>query len=279
METIVNKWQNHLIVSRRMSERTSSEYLKDVQEFEKWKRQYITKVALKDTSREMIIGYVAAMGARNLSTATIKRRVSSLSSLFAYMMQVGVMENNPTTGIELPRLQQRLPRPAQLATIQKYLQTPCESDGDKMLHAVVALMTCTGIRISECLSIDTHDVKPQEMAILIHGKGAKERYVYYDQSTREHLNNFSKGKKGRIFEGWSDRDVRDLMQYYIREDGRGIHPHQLRHTFATECLNNGADLPTIAALLGHAHTTTTERYTHIAHARQKAVAQQYRPTL
>lgn len=273
------KWQEYLQINRRMSERTQWEYSKDLEDFDRWMNTAETKVDDKDIDTRIVELYIAMMSQRNLATSTIKRRVSALRSYFAYLQRIGIRNDNPALSVETPRLTLKLVKPCRLETLTAYLKKPAITEADKMLHAVTALIVSSGLRISECLNIDLKDVNAREKSIKIAGKGARERIVYYNETARQHLNRYAAGKTGRIFADWSDRDVRDLMQAEMRENGHGIHPHQLRHAYATELLNNGADLMTIKTLLGHQQIGTTARYMHVATARTRQEYEKYSPRI
>lgn len=280
MENKQIKWVNHLLTTRRLSERTVQEYEKDLNNFRKWMSQYKTKVDDEWISSTMIQGYINELTKRGTQAATIKRIVCSLRSYFEYLVKQGLRPQDPTKGIDTPVLRNKLTEIADINKLRDYLSKPAAHKEDYLLQAITSLLTTTGLRISEALSITREDINKEDRSIKIHGKGQRERYVYYDETTRNKLNAWVKVRNdGEIFQGWTDRDIRDLMKAKLPKSERAIHPHTLRHTFATEVYNKGCDLETLKAMLGHAQSKTTERYVHVAKERAQSEWEKYRVQL
>lgn len=280
MENKQIKWVNHLLTTRRLSERTVQEYEKDLNNFRKWMSQYKTKVEDEWISSTMIQGYINELTKRGTQASTIKRIVCSLRSYFTYLVKQGKRPQDPTKGIDTPVLRNKLTEIADINKLRDYLSKPAAHKEDYLLQAITSLLTTTGLRISEALSITREDINKEDRSIKIHGKGQRERYVYYDETTRKKLNAWVKVRNdGEIFQGWTDRDIRDLMKAKLPKSERAIHPHTLRHTFATEVYNKGCDLETLKAMLGHAQSKTTERYVHVAKERAQSEWEKYRVQL
>ena len=280
MENKQIKWVNHLLTTRRLSERTVQEYEKDLNNFRKWMSQYKTKVEDEWISSTMIQGYINELTKRGTQASTIKRIVCSLRSYFTYLVKQGKRPQDPTKGIDTPVLRNKLTEIADINKLRDYLSKPAAHKEDYLLQAITSLLTTTGLRISEALSITREDINKEDRSIKIHGKGQRERYVYYDETTRNKLNAWVKVRNdGEIFQGWTDRDIRDLMKAKLPKSERAIHPHTLRHTFATEVYNKGCDLETLKAMLGHAQSKTTERYVHVAKERAQSEWEKYRVQL
>lgn len=208
---------------------------------------------------------------RGYSTNTVNRALSTASQLGAYMAHEGMTKGNIMADLTRPRRKKTLPKPADTAQVTAYLKTQAQDADALQLHALVALQMQTGVRISEALGLTYKDIDKGRQALTIRGKGGKERRVYYTADTAAHLNRWAQGRKereGRIFT-WGYYEAYTRLRETLRKEGRGITPHQLRHSFATRQLEQGTDVMTLAAMMGHADISTTRRYTRISDARQR----------
>ena len=227
---------------------------------------------------------------RNLSKRTVSRKISCLRSFYKFLVREKVVSENPFALVTLPKKEQRLPRffyEDELDTLFSSLnkETPMGLRDAALLEVLYA----TGIRISECCEITIQDVNFSLGTILVHGKGKKDRYVpfghyahtaliEYIQTARTQITSAKEKLHSYLFishrgDPLSVRGARYVLNECMKKAAlKGkIHPHMLRHSFATHLLNNGADLRTVQELLGHSKISSTQVYTHVTKERLKQV--------
>jgi integrase/recombinase XerC len=230
-----------------------------------------------------------------LSRKSVARKISSLRSLYRFFMREGYCKDNPFSFASLPKKEWSIPKflyEEELAKLFEVsdLSTPLGQRNQALLE----LLYATGIRVSECCGLTLEDLDFHMETILVTGKGNKQRYVplgsyaqnilrIYIQDGRNKLLKkkepssalFLNAKGGSL----TDRGVRYILNDMIEKASLTMHmsPHMLRHTFATHMLNEGADLRTVQELLGHAHLSTTQIYTHVSKERLRSVYMQHHP--
>lgn len=265
--------------NRGLSETTLKEYFKDLKEFSKWLDESNSGKSVTTATQHETTAYVTAMAERGLKPTTIRRRMSAIRTFSRWLMMSEFRTDDYARYTQTPKVREQLPKLADVDMVRHYLEAPCLHAEEKILKAITALILTTGLRISEALSIDTKDIDKEHHTIKVTGKGGKERIVSYTEETGSYLNKMLGKRRGVIFAGWSALDIRTLMAHYIRKDGRGIHPHQLRHTFASIMVEGGCELPTLARILGHNDITTTQRYIHVSDRSAKQAVLQFAPSL
>ncbi len=215
-----------------------------------------------------------------LSVVTIRRKIACLRSFFKYLMREKLLAINPSRQLRSPKAPQHLPK------VMTEEQTSTLIDGveadtldrpfPKRDLAIFEILYGCGLRVSELCGLNLEDVDHSERWLRVRGKGKKERQVPYAGKAAAALENYLAGRianpgevavftntrGARIF----DRSVREIVKFYSRmlSGDDSLHPHSLRHAYATHLLNDGADLRAIQELLGHARLTTTQRYTHVS---------------
>ena len=218
---------------------------------------------------------------QGFSSKTVSRNISSLKSFYKYLISVDHLKLNPMSNIDAPKSGLFLPTTLTVEETQLILDAPNEKRPielrDKaMLYALYA----TGMRISELISLNMHNIDLVRGSVQVIGKGGKERMIpltddaikfikIYIKEAREILN---KGKDhNNLFLSTHGKQIsrhsfwHRIKAYLKRVNiNKDVHPHTLRHAFATHMLNNGADLRSVQLLLGHSDLATTQIYTHIA---------------
>ncbi len=237
-------------------------------------------------SVEQLERYTAAMRADGLSAATIARRTAAARSFFRHLQLIGSRADNPAAEIALPRRTRRLPRTLSAGEAERLIEaangvTP-RALRDK---ALVELLYGAGLRVSEAVGLEKNGVDLDERAVRVLGKGGKERVVplgrqaaealrRYLARGRPHLDRrrrpelFLNAKGGGLTRSGAFLILRRLAGTAGLEPGR-VHPHLLRHSFATHLLEGGADLRSVQEMLGHADLSTTELYTHVSDRRRR----------
>lgn len=239
--------------------------------------------------------YLQSMAERKLSRNSQMRKMSSLRSFYRFLAKRKLIKVDPTQTIVLRTEERKLP---QFFYTPEMKQVISSLQGNTALTernlALFELFYTTGMRVSEVSSLKINQVDFDLQMILVHGKGNKDRYVAFDDKTKSALQNYlenarpkllgSKADQDFIFlnnqgQPLTDRGIEYIMQRTFNKAGISgkVHPHELRHTFATAMLNNGADLRTVQELLGHENLSTTQIYTHVTMAHLQDEYQKFFP--
>lgn len=249
-----------------------------------------SRIARADT--EAVRAFLGHLADRRYSPATMARKIATLRSFYKWASKHGFADANPMTLIRTPRQSKRLPKAISLEQIEKLLSAP---DAGEALgardRALFETLFSTGIRVSELVDLNFGDLDESGEALLVRGKGKKERLVPLGSHALLAIRHYLKlagsdPRFTRIFAGdhgsaplfvnkhggrLSSRSVRRKLDKYLRQVGLDptISPHTLRHSFATHLLENGADLRSVQELLGHQSLSTTQIYTHLTARRMR----------
>lgn len=226
---------------------------------------------------------------------TISRKISSLRSFYKFLLRENIVGENPFALVILPKIEKRLPE-FFYEDEMDILFKACDTDtplGQRNL-AILELLYATGIRVSECCKISVKDLDFFLSTVLVMGKGSKERYVPFGAKAAEALKRYIGDGRKKLIEGKPNQDalflnhrggpltargVRTILDGMIESSSLTgkIHPHKLRHTFATHLLNNGADMRTVQELLGHSFLSSTQIYTHVTNEKLKKTYMAHHP--
>lgn len=261
---MIERYLESLTKVRNLSQNSVRAYRQDLTDFARWAS--VRGLRWSNVTKEDAASWEMAMHDKGEKPATICRRVSALRSFYRWMVGQGWLQNNPIQYVQSPKKGETLPRVIDLEAISRFLANPSRTRSGAMMQAMVALMTATGIRLQEALDLRREDFDRKERSIRIKGKGNKERKVYYSQTTAIYLSAYAGKRKGYIFEVRDQREVRRMMSETLGAYSGRVHPHMLRHTFATAMLNNGCDIKSLSQILGHESVKTTERYARVAQA-------------
>ena len=259
---MITQFINYQKQVRGLSPRTCDEYEKHLRQFATWARpQGLRWSTIK---KQDVDRYTTERRETGLKPATVCLTVSVLRSIYRWMQHEGIMKTNPLQYSQSPKRAQTLPQPIDIVTIDKYLSSTPVDNADKMIHIFTALCTDTGMRIQEALDLDKTDIDFKNRSIRVHGKGNKERIVYYSKRFLEQMLKYCPlWQHGKLFAGFDQWTVRQMMSNYLGRWTTHPHPHQLRHTFATELLNNNMPIESVSRLLGHSSVQVTERYARL----------------
>jgi len=213
---------------------------------------------------------------RNYKAKTLHRIISSLSSFYKYIYIQGVIKTNPMIGIDRPRIKEqelKYLKHNQVIRLMNSIQNP----RDKL---IIRTIYATGIRVSELCGINTEDIDFEEHTIRIKGKGGKIRTVFIDSETLDEIDRFSAGKiSGPLFEGQQGNNIspRTVQYIFTKYAPRGITPHKIRHSYASELYKRSKNLRVVQENLGHSSIQTTEIYLHTDVDERRKVYQEFFP--
>ena len=253
-----------------LSPRTCEEYSKNLSYFIAWAQP--RKLRWSTIMKSDIDSWTMDMMLMGVKPATIRQRISVIRSCFGWMVNEGMLHLNPARYCQSPKTTKALPTAVDITKIDAYLETPAYTPQQQELHIAVALMIETGCRLHEVMMMRTQDFNKQTSSVRVSGKGSKERIVYYGARCKQQLNSYKRHSTGKLITTMDDTTLRFEMYRELGKFCPHVHPHQLRHTFATEMLNNGMDLKTLSVLLGHESVKTTEIY---ARASEQRIHNQY----
>lgn len=273
----------------RLAPRTVEAYRRDLDALAAWLEGPPSKVTTEELER-----YLAELRARGLSGATIARRVASLRSFFRHLVLIGAADANPAAELQLPRRARRLPRALSPSEAERLIDAAAGATPRHLRdRALVELLYGAGLRVSEAVGLEKGGVDLDRRLVRTVGKGGKERVVpvgreavdalrRYLARGRPHLDRrhrpelFLNAQGGALTRAGAFLILRKLAAKAGLEPER-IHPHLLRHTFATHLLEGGADLRSVQEMLGHADLATTELYTHVTDRRRRELYFQAHP--
>lgn len=240
--------------------------------------------------------YVAEMYQRELSRATIARKMAALRSFVKYLCRENLLDGNPIVNVSTPRQEKKLPRFLYPMEIRILIEAPDTSTPSGLRDkAILETLYAAGVRVSELVGINLDDLDLKDGWILILGKGRKQRLAPLGaKSKRAILNYLDRGRPvllaknsqtnpalflNRSGSRLTTRSIRNIINKYVKRLAlnQKVSPHTLRHSFATHLLNNGADLRSVQELLGHVKLSTTQIYTHLTKDRIKTIHEENHP--
>ncbi|MGB7643031.1 MAG: tyrosine-type recombinase/integrase [Terriglobales bacterium] len=257
---------------------------------------YIGTRDLKAIDHIAIRGFLSHLYEKGLSKTSVARSLAAVRSLYRWLAQEGVVEQNPAKLVSTPRLAKKLPRVPTIEEVNSVLdgKMPEVASFPERDRLLLELLYGCGIRNSELVGINLDDIRLSNEAILIRGKGKKERYVPFGGSARDAFAHYLPWRQqllatlkkstpalllnqrgGRL----TTRSVGRIVKRIAVAMGLSpdVHPHTLRHAFGTHMLEEGADLRAIQELLGHERLATTQRYTQLSVKHMMSVYDQTHP--
>ena len=279
----IDKYLEYLKIIKKYSYMTIESYQEDLIEYIEFLGNNFTNIINID--KEIVNKYLKYLYERDLNKNSICRKLSSIRGLYNYLVREEVLEHNPFNNISNPKKEIYLPKFLSNKDLNKLFEI-CSTDTitNQRDTLILELLYSTGLRVSELVNIKIKDIDTKEKTIKILGKGSKERIVLYNNHTssalHKYLNDgyheFNKKNSGYLIlnkngDKLSDRYVRNIINKLVIKAGLNIKisPHTIRHTFATDMLEEGADLVTVKELLGHESLNTTSIYTHITNEQIK----------
>jgi len=287
MQEVFNKYINYLEAERNMSAYTVRNYTTDLLDFFGFLRAKDIS-SLKEVDRLTLRDYLSHLMKQGLVKASIARKLSAIRSFYRYLLQEGMISTSPVATTSSPKLDKRLPSFLTLEEVKQLLEAPdLSTPQGQRDRALLELLYASGLRVSELAQLNLEQVNLDTHEIRVWGKGAKERVVLMGEPAAKALTTYlSQGRPSLLGKKRSsalfvnryggrlpERRIQIILGKYASSAGidKKVHPHLLRHTFATHLLDGGADLRVVQELLGHADLSSTQIYTHVTKSQAKKV--------
>jgi integrase/recombinase XerD len=282
MREQIEQFLEHLRVQKQYSENTLAAYRNDLFQFLGFLEGHAT--TWSQVQRDLILGYIMAMkGNQEYAAATVARKVAAIKSFFHYLLETGVLKDDPTATLDSPRVQKRPPRALSVDDVERLLEEPAHDPSAKGLRdrALLELLYATGLRVTEVVSLDVDDLNLASATVrAARTRTKRERIIPIHERAIEPLQNYL--QRGRIqllhkaeetalfLNHRGERLTRQglwlIVKHYVRAMGieEDVTPHTLRHTCAAHLLGKKAGLEQVQHILGHANISTTQAYTHVS---------------
>src|SRR5215208_2840135 len=271
---------------------TRTLYRTDVEELARWAVPYA--LAPEDVDYPWLRRYAAQMAERGLAPRTVARKLAGLRACFRVLVEHGVTASNPAELLASPKQPQRLPRALKPADVSMLLdRIPASTPLEQRDRALFELAYGCGLRAEELVDLDVASIDFDAEQVRVEGKGGKTRFVPVGEHALRATTRYLERARGTLDAGSGEQalflsrtgrrlstsDVRRRLRTWARHAAAqgAVHPHALRHSFATHLLDGGADLRAIQALLGHASISTTQVYTRVESARLRAAYDRSHP--
>ena len=270
----------YLQIEKNASPYTVQYYQSDLNLFHQFLQQEGIQ-SVHDIDHRVVRVFLTTLYDRKLSRRSVSRTISCLKSYFKFLEREHVVHNNPFMSITLPRADKPIPGFLYEEELEKLfsandLSTPLGQRD----QAIIEVLYGTGIRVSECQSLEIDDINFSIGSMFIMGKGRKERYVLFGQFAEDALQSYINDGRNKLLksqqrtqtlflnargEPLTTKGIRFILKKMVERAALTVHvhPHKLRHTFATHLLNEGADMRTVQELLGHENLSSTQIYTHV----------------
>lgn len=284
MPDSVALFMTYLESERQYSPETVTAYREDLKQFQQFLTETGDQSDLLAVTKLDVQVYLSHLYDTHKARTTIARKISSLRTFYEFQMREGNVTQNPFAYVTLKKRPSPLPRffyEKEMTALFDAAATNADPQLALRDTAILEVLYATGMRVSECCGLQLEDVDYSGQLMLVHGKGNKERYVPFGHYAKDALQRYLTDGREPLMTKYQKTHTTVFVNHYgdpITPTGveyvlnqvidrshltGDIHPHMLRHTFATHLLNHGADLRTVQELLGHSSLSTTQIYTHV----------------
>lgn len=292
MEAVVQKFINFLERDKRLSSNTLQSYKRDIEQY----LAYLLEINLQNisnTNKTTIITYLLHLQKKGRATSTISRNLASIRSFYQYLTKNKLIDQDPTSELESPKVQKKLPQILSTQEVELLLDQPkCIDLKGFRDKAMLELLYATGIRVSELISLNLNDIN-MEVGFIKCNKGTRERMVPIGSIAITALKEYMIKARPLLIQVADEKALfvninggrltrqgfwKIIKQYKnLAQISKDITPHTLRHSFAAHLLENGADLRSIQEMLGHSDISSTQIYAQIAKNKIKEVYKKTHP--
>jgi len=289
MQAVFTKYINYLEAERNASAYTIRNYTTDLTGFFRFLSDKGVS-SLKEVDRQVLRDYLSHLMEQGFVKASIARKLSAIRSLYRYLLREEIISASPVATTSSPKLDKRLPSFLTTEEIERLLEAPdLSTPQGQRDRALIELLYASGLRVSELVNLNLEQINLDTNEIRVWGKGSKERMVLMGKPAAEALRAYLQQGRPKLFGTrirmtnalfinryggrLTERRVQRILEKYahIAGIGKRVHPHMLRHTFATHLLDGGADLRVVQELLGHASLSSTQIYTHVTRSQARKV--------
>jgi integrase/recombinase XerD len=281
MREQVQQFLDYIAEERGYSNNTLAAYRNDLSQFTSYLEPRVSR--WDQVTRDTIMDYIMAMKSeQEYASSTVARKVAAIKSFFHYLVDRGVLQDDPTATLDSPKVRKRLPKAISAQDLEQLLAEPAKEQSPKALRdrALLEVLYATGLRVTELVSLNVDDVNLASASLrVVRPKDKRERIVPIYQRALEPLQDYL--ERGRLqllrdpeetalFLNHRGRRLTRqglwlIVKHYVREVGihEEVTPHTLRHTFATHLIDRKTDLEYVQEILGHANISTTQVYTQV----------------
>lgn len=269
----VQAFLSYLQVERRMSAHTLDAYQRDLAALSEWCETQQTGEP-RNLHGDQLREFIASEHRRGLSAKSLQRRLSACRSFYTWLLKNNVIDNSPAAGLRAPKAPRKLPQVLDADEAVQLVELPTDAPLGLRDRALLELFYSSGLRLSELCAMRWRDLDTASGIVLVHGKGNRERTVPVGSHAMAALQQWRRESGGTgekpVFPGRnggpiSQRAVQIRIKQLAQRQGlfKNVHPHMLRHSFASHILESSGDLRGVQELLGHADIATTQIYTHL----------------
>lgn len=280
-DKVLTEYKQFLLLEQNLSDSTLESYIRDITKLIEFLFYKNSEISIHDIQLEHLRSFTVYLSELGVAETTQARHISSIKSFFRFLIYSNILEINPSSLLEAPRLGRKLPVVLSVEEIDRMIAEIdlSKSDGHRNKAILETLYGC-GLRVSELVSLRLTDIHELEGFIKVKGKGDKERLIpisntalsaikQYKEQQRNHLN-IEKSSQNILFLNRRGSHLSRIMVFNITKMlaekagiKKNISPHTFRHSFATHLVEGGADLRAVQEMLGHESILTTEIYTHL----------------
>lgn len=282
LENLIESYIRCLQVERGSSVNTLDSYSRDINSY----LSFVEENSLNFFERKSIESFIVFLRKRGLKPRSIARYISSLNGLFNFLLEEGLISENPISEIERPKYTIPFPDVLSVEKIESLISLPDRSKKGLRDRAILELLYATGLRASELINLKKSDLNLDAGFVITMGKRSKERIVPLNRHSIEALKDYIENvnPKGKyLFSNKRGQKLtRQALWKIVKKYGKRlglqkISPHKIRHAFATHLIEGGADLRSVQTLLGHSDISTTQIYTHVDRRKLREIHKLYHP--
>lgn len=279
LDSILARYHHHLVSEKRYAEYTVSSYERDLQSFIAWLEKQQKQPAVNPTQVQtwQVRQWISHLHRKGLSGKSLQRKLSSIRRFYRFLLRENLISHNPVVDVQSPKHVRKLPDTLDADTLGRLL----DIGGDDTLairdRAMMELLYSSGLRLSELVGLDVGDYDNRQQQVRVLGKGSKQRYVPVGRLAVAALQEWLYQRSGLAVYGETalfvsqrgtrlcQRSVQLRLNHWRLQQGleQHVHPHKLRHSFASHMLESSGDLRAVQEMLGHADISTTQIYTHL----------------
>lgn len=293
MTNVIQKYISYLRYEKNYSLHTEISYSKDLSQFEEYLNQSFEGIALIDVDADIVRQWMASLVESGVTARSVNRKLSSLKSFYRYLLRIGLIKSSPMKRVVGPKSKKTLPSFANDSDLELILDSELDESSFSTIrnHTILEVFYVTGMRRAELINLKLEDVDLSANLMKVTGKRNKQRLIPFADELKSVLESYLVCR--------DQLEVLNCDNLFVRENGEPMYPmliyriikgyletistldkaspHVLRHSFATNMLNNGAEINAVKELLGHSSLASTEVYTHTSFEELKKIYKKAHP--